>query len=62
MWGIVYGVVIDVAGQGDQGGGLTTVFWLMALASILAALATLKIRIPKDRGTYAAPEAAVSGP
>ncbi len=60
MWGIVYGVVIDVAGQGDQGGGLTTVFWLMALASILAALATLKIRIPKDRGTYATPEAAVS--
>ena len=49
MWGIVYGVVIDLAGQGDQGGGLTTVFWLMALASILAALATLKIRIPKDQ-------------
>ena len=49
----MYGVVIDVAGQGDQGGGLTTVFWLMALGSILAALATLKIRIPKDRGTYA---------
>ena len=52
MWGIVYGVVIDVAAQGDQGGGLTTVFWLMALASILAALATLKIRIPEGRGTY----------
>ena len=60
MWGIVYGVVIDLASQGDQGGGLTTVFWLMALASILAALATLKIRIPKGRGTYATPEPAVS--
>ena len=53
MWGIVYGAVIDVAGQGTEGGGLATVFWLMAGASILAALATLKIRIPKDRGTYA---------
>ncbi len=61
MWGIVYGVVIDRAGQGDQGGGLTTVFWLMALASILAALATLKIRIPRDRGTYGTPGPAVSG-
>ncbi len=53
MWGIVYGAVIDVAGQGTEGGGLATVFWLMAGASILAALATLRIRIPKDRGTYA---------
>ena len=60
MWGIVYGAVIDIAGQGDQGGGLTTVFWLMAMASILAALATLKIRIPRDRGTYATTEPAVS--
>ncbi len=61
MWGILYGVVIDVAGQGTEGGGLATVFWLMAGASILAALATLKIRIPRDRGTYGTPGPAVSG-
>lgn len=61
MWGILYGVVIDVAGQGQPGGGLTTVFWLMALASILAALATLKIRIPRDRGTYGAAAPVVAG-
>ena len=52
MWGIVYGIVIDAGTKGD-GNGLTTVFWLMAVASILAALATLKIRIPKHKGTYA---------
>ena len=52
MWGIVYGIVID-AGTKGEGNGLTTVFWLMAVASILAALATLKIRIPKHKGTFA---------
>ena len=49
MWGIVYGIVIDAGTKGD-GNGLTTVFWLMAVASILAALATLRIRIPKHNG------------
>lgn len=52
MWGILYGIVID-AGTKGEGNGLTTVFWLMAVASILAALATVKIRIPKHKGTYA---------
>ena len=60
MWGIVYGAVIDLVGHGTEGGGLATVFWLMAAASILAALATLKIRIPKDKGTYATSEPADS--
>ena len=51
MWGIVYGLVIDIGAQnGGQGGGLTTVFWLMAVASILAALATYRIRIPPRPG------------
>ncbi len=50
MWGIIYGLVIDVGSQnGGQGGGLSTVFWLMAGASILAALATYRIRIPPRR-------------
>jgi MFS family permease len=42
MWGLLYGVVI---GAGD-GAGLGTVFWLMAGASVAAALATLRIGIP----------------
>jgi MFS family permease len=46
IWGIVYGAVIDLAGQGTEGGGLSTVFWIMAAASIAAALATLRIRLP----------------
>ena len=33
MWGIVYGIVIDAGTKGD-GNGLTTVFWMMAAASI----------------------------
>ncbi len=53
MWGIVYGIVIDAGTKGD-GNGLTTVFWMMAAASMLAAVATLRIRIPKDQQTYAA--------
>jgi MFS family permease len=43
MWGIVYGALIDAGGRGS---GLGTVFWLMAGASIAAALATLRIRMP----------------
>ena len=51
MWGIIYGLVIDIGSQnGGQGAGLTTVFWLMAGASILAALATYRIRIPPRPG------------
>ena len=60
MWGIVYGAVIDLAGQGDQGGGLDHGVLADGAASILAALATLRIRIPRDRGTYATSEPAVS--
>ena len=43
FWGILYGIVIDVGGQGS---GLTLVFWLMAMASVAAAAATVRIRIP----------------
>ena len=51
MWGILYGLVIDIGAQnGAQGGGLGTVFWLMAGASILAAIATYRIRIPPRTG------------
>jgi len=42
MWGLLYGAVIS-AGDGS---GLGTVFWLMAGASVAAALATLRVRIP----------------
>ena len=51
MWGIIYGLVIDIGSQnGGQGQGLSTVFWLMAGASILAALATYRIRVPPRAG------------
>ena len=42
-WGIVYGLLIDLGGSGN---GLGLVFWVMAAASVLAAIATLRIRIP----------------
>src|SRR5829696_3940171 len=42
-WGIVYGLLIDMGGRGN---GLGLVFWVMAAASVLAAGATLRIRIP----------------
>ena len=50
MWGLLYGVVIDAGGQTA---GLEAVFWLMAAASVAAAAATLRIRIPAnpERGT-----------
>ena len=41
-WGLLYGAVIDMGGPGK---GLGVVFGLMAVASILAALATLRIRM-----------------
>jgi MFS transporter, FSR family, fosmidomycin resistance protein len=43
FWGLLYGALTDLGGAGA---GLSTVFWIMAGASILAALATLRIRIP----------------
>ncbi len=43
FWGILYGAVVDAGGQGH---GLGVVFWMMAAASVAAALATLRIRIP----------------
>jgi MFS family permease len=43
LWGLFYGVVVDAGGPGE---GLGSVFWVMAGASILAALATLRIRMP----------------
>ncbi len=45
FWGILYSVVVDAGGPGS---GLGTVFWLMAGASIAAAIATLRIRIPDE--------------
>ena len=49
-WGILYGLLIDLGGSGN---GLGLVFWVMAAASVLAAIATLRIRIP-PRGQTAA--------
>jgi MFS transporter, FSR family, fosmidomycin resistance protein len=49
-WGIVYGLLIDLGGSGN---GLGLVFWVMAAASVLAALATLRIRIPARGQTLA---------
>ena len=51
FWGIAYGAVVDLGGPGH---GLGLVFWLMAGASVLAALATLRIRIPPRGETLAA--------
>lgn len=42
-WGILYGALTDLGGQGA---GLPVVFLVMAGASILAAGATLRIRVP----------------
>jgi MFS transporter, FSR family, fosmidomycin resistance protein len=50
FWGILYGAVVDAGGPGS---GLGTVFWLMAGASVAAALATLRIRIPAGSATHA---------
>ena len=50
MWGLVYGAVVDAGGPGN---GLGTVFWLMAGASLAAAAATLRIRIPAGPATHA---------
>jgi len=43
FWGIAYGALVDLGGPGN---GLGLVFWIMAGASVAAALATLRIRIP----------------
>ena len=52
FWGILYGLVVDAGGPGS---GLGLVFWLMAGASIAAAAATLRIRIPADLPGHEAP-------
>ena len=44
FWGIAYGMVL---GAGGSGTGMGAVFWIMAAASIAAAVATLRIRMPK---------------
>ena len=51
IWGILYGLLIDAGGQGQ---GLPIVFWVMALASVLAAGATLRIGIPSRGQTLPA--------
>jgi len=43
MWGFLYGVLTDVGGQGQ---GLPIVFVIMAIASLAAAGATMRIGIP----------------
>ena len=50
LWGIAYGAVV---GMGGHGNGLGLVFWMMAGASILAALATLRVRVPPRGETLA---------
>jgi MFS family permease len=43
LWGFLYGALTDLGGQGQ---GLPVVFGVMALASVAAAGATMRIRIP----------------
>jgi predicted MFS family arabinose efflux permease len=48
MWGLLYGALVTL----DPERGLTTIFWIMAGANVLAALAVLPIRRawrPEDR-------------
>ncbi len=40
MWGLLYGALVTL----DPERGLTTIFWVMAGANILAAIAALPIR------------------
>jgi MFS family permease len=51
FWGFAYGAVVDVGGPGK---GLGAVFLLMAGASVAAALATLRVRVPRRGETLAA--------
>ena len=51
LWGLVYGLVVDAGGPGE---GLGYVFWIMAAASIAAAIATIQIRMPARPGTVPA--------
>jgi MFS family permease len=51
MWGFLYGLLTDVGGGGQ---GLTVVFVVMAIASLAAAAATLRIGIPPRGQTLAA--------
>ena len=51
LWGILYGAV---TGIGADGAGLGLVFWIMAGASLVAAMATLRIRIPSRGETLGA--------
>ena len=48
LWGLLYGLVVDAGGPGE---GLGFVFWIMAAASIMAAIATMQIRMPARPGT-----------
>ena len=54
MWGIVYGLVIDIGAQnGDQGGGPDHGVLADGAGVDPGRARDLPIRIPKDRGTYA---------
>ncbi|MHB8892994.1 MAG: hypothetical protein ACYC65_13235 [Candidatus Limnocylindrales bacterium] len=59
LWGIAYGAVVGDRVRGSCGHGRTgerglgLVFWLMAGASILAALATLRVWVPPRGETLA---------
>jgi MFS family permease len=46
LWGLLYGAVADLGGPGQ---GLGIAFWIMAVSSVVAALATMRIHIPRNR-------------
>jgi MFS family permease len=50
LWVLLYGAVIELAGHGT---GLTLVFWIMAAASIVAAISVLPIRLTPVAGSSA---------
>jgi MFS family permease len=58
LWTVVYGLVIDAQGEND---GIPTVFLLMAVTFVLAALATLPIRADQRAKANAAHEATLLG-
>jgi hypothetical protein len=57
LWVVVYGVVIDLAGEAA---GVPIVFGLMAAAFVLAALGTLPIRADQRARSNAVHEAGLS--
>jgi MFS family permease len=50
LWVLLYGAVVELT---DQGTGLALVFWIMAAASIVAAISVLPIRLTAVAGSSA---------